>query len=568
MPDNLVAVADSTSGTVQITVYFPAPTGSPVHIFRVHQDGSEHEVLGSPIVMSDGFAVVYDNGAPMDTPVYYIAYTTGGLVAYSSFSYVVTDHWNPGTLNLPGGSGNYASTPDAASLDIVGDIELRAEVSFSSWTPATEQTMVSKWNTTGNQRSYHLSLLPTGHLRLGWSTNGTAVTNADSTEVTGFQPELIRFIRTTLDVSSGEVRFFTSDHGGGFIQLGDPVIVGATSIFASTATVGVGAKSAGTADVMVGRMYAAQIRNGIAGTIVADPKFKEYGPTVTSFNDSTGKTWTVNGTAAIIEFPINIDWDLTAGAFTEFDVNGTVGQQTATAANQMRWAMVNVGLTDVTASATVSISQAPITGAAATARMWARAGSSSDYYEANLNFNTSGTVTLVLGKRVATVFTQLAGPFTVASSFVANEQFRISLEVEGPEIRTRAWPIATSLEPDWQLASSDLSLTTQTLVALANRREGGNTNANLVFSWDNFVVSGPAAEAPAVRCDTTSSRMFRAGLARVRPQWTGYKTRPTPRRAPCGPRRRWARASTHCDSTTTTSSRPTCSRGATRSPRG
>jgi hypothetical protein len=498
MPDNIVAVADSTTGTVRLTLYFPAPTGAPVHVFRVHPDGTEYEVLGSPVVMSDGYAVLFDNAAPMDVPVFYHAYTSGGLVAYDAFSRVVVDHWNPGVLNLPGGAGNYASTPDAASLDIVGDIELRAEVSLDSWTPATEQTLVSKWNTTGNQRSYKLSVLPSGALRMAWSTNGTAVTQADSTVVTGFQPDLARFIRATLDVSSGEVRFYTSDHGGGWLQLGDPVVVGATSIFASTATVGVGAISAGAADVATAQVYAAQIRDGIAGTIVADPKFKEYGPTVTSFNDSTGKTWTLNGTAAIVEHPINLDWDLTSGAAAEFDVNGTVGQQTPSAANLMRHSIVDVGLTDVRVEGTASISQDPVTGAAATARVWARASSASDYYEANLNFNTSDTVTLILGKRVAGVFTTLAGPTTIASSFAVNEKFRIALETEGPEVRAKAWAVASQTEPaTWQLATSDLSLTTGTLVALASRREGGNTNAGLIFSWDDFVAYGPAAEPPA-----------------------------------------------------------------------
>lgn len=498
MPDNIVAVADDTTGTVRLTLYFPAPTGAPVHVFRVHPDGTEHEVLGSPVIMSDGYAVLFDNAAPMDVPIFYHAYTSGGLVAYDAFSRVVTDHWNPGALNLPGGAGNYASTPDAASLDIVGDIELRAEVAPASWTPGAESTLISKWNTTGNQRSYHLSLLPSGQLRMGWSTNGTAVTNADSTAVTGFQPGLSRFIRATLDVSSGEVRFYTSDHGGGFLQLGDPVIVGATSIFASTATVGVGAKSAGAADVLTGRVLAAQIRDGIAGTVVADPKFKEYGPTVTSFNDSTGKTWTLNGTAAIVEAPVNLDWDLTSGAAADFDVNGTTGLQTPAAANAMRHSLVDVGLTDVRVEGTASINQDPVTGAAATSRVWARASSASDYYEANLNFNTSDTVTLILGKRVAGVFTSLAGPVTIASSFAVNEKFRIALETEGPEVRAKAWALASQAEPAaWQLATSDLSLTAGTLVGLASRREGGNTNAGMSFSWDDFVAYGPAAQPPA-----------------------------------------------------------------------
>lgn len=498
MPDNLVAVADSTSGTVQITVYFPAPTGAPVHIFRVHPDGSMHEVLGSPVVMSDGWAVVYDNGAPMDTPVHYIAYTSGGLVAYDAFSRTVQDHWNPGALNLPGGAGNYASTPDAASLDIVGDIDIRLKAAFESWTPSTDQTLISKFNTTGNQRSWHFTLLPTGQLRFAWSTNGTTVTNVDSTEAVEFQPDLIRFVRVTLSVATGEVRFYTSDHNGGWLLLGDPVVVGATSIFASTATLNVGARSAGTTDLMTGRVFTAQVRNGISGSLAAEPKFEEYGPTVTSFVDVTGKTWTLNGTAAIIEYPINLDWDLTAGAFTQYDVNGSVGQQTQTAAGQLRTATVNVGLTDLTVQATVSINQFPVTGGPALARVWARSSDASNFYEAMLFFNTSGTVELSINEVVAGAFTTLAGPITIDSSFVANEKYRISLEVEGPEIRAKAWPLESALEPtDWQLQTSDLSLTTGTLVALASRRDAANTNVNLVFSWDDFVAFGPAAEAPA-----------------------------------------------------------------------
>lgn len=500
MPDNLVAVADSASGTVQITVYFPAPPGRPVHVFRVHPDGSEHEVLGSPVVMSDGYAVLFDNAAPMDTPVYYVAYTTGGLVAYDDFDRFVLNHWNPGTLNLPGGAGNYASTPDVAALDITGDIEIRVEAGFDDWTPSTDQTLISKYNTAGNQRSWHFTLQSTGHLRFAWSTDGTGanVVNVNSTVPIDFQPDLVRFLRVTMEASTGEVRFYTSDHEGGWVLLGDPVVTGPTSIFASTAAVIVGARSAGTSDLMTGQVFTTSIRDGINGTRVADAKFREYGPTTTSFVDPVGRTWTLSGTAAIVEYPVNMDWDLTAGAFSQFDVNGTVGQQTQTAAGQLRTATVNVGLTDLTVRATVSINQFPVTVAPALARVWARSTGASDFYEAMLFFNIDGTVSLSINKVVGGVFTTLISPLTIDASFVANERFRIALEVEGPEIRAKAWPVDSMLEPtDWQLQTSDLSLTTGTFVALATRRDVGNTNANLVFSWDDFVVFGPAAEAPA-----------------------------------------------------------------------
>lgn len=499
MPSSMMAEADDATGTVKITLYFPAPVSSLVHVIRVHPDLSEHEVLGSPVIMSDDYAILYDNAAPMDVPVFYKAYTAGGLVAFDDFTRVVTDHWNPGALNLPGGSGNYASTPDTAALDILGNIDIRARVAFTDWTPSTDQTLISKYNTTGNQRSWHLTLLTPGQLRFAWSTDGTGANtvNADSTAVTGFQPNLIRWVRATLVAATGTVTFYTSENGTLWEQLGNPVVVGATSIFSSTATVNIGARSAGTSDLMTGLFFAAEIRNS-AGTVVANPRFDQQGPTITSFADSTGKTWTINGTAAIIEYPVNIDWDLTAASFADFDVNGSVGTQRQTAANTFLYGLVTTGLTDVTVRGTVSIDQDPVTGQSATGRVWARASDANNYYEANLFFTTGDLVQLQLGKRVAGVFTSLGGPITLASSFAANEQWRIALQVEGPEVRARAWPIASSTEPtSFQLTASDTSLTTGTLIGLASRRESGNTNANLVFSWDNLVVFGPAAEPPA-----------------------------------------------------------------------
>jgi len=215
-------------------------------------------------------------------------------------------------LRLTGSVGAYASTPDEASLDIVGDLDIRAMVATTDWTPGSQVGIVSKWNTVGNQRSFLLSLMPTGVLRFNWSINGTASLQAESTVAVAPASGPLA-VRATLDVDNGAagrtVTFWTAPASptaidfGPWTQLGVPVITATvTSIFVSTAQVEVGSWSTGTSP-FTGTAYAAQIRNGIDGTVVADPHFYEPATDTPSFADATTKTWTVNGTARIINEP-------------------------------------------------------------------------------------------------------------------------------------------------------------------------------------------------------------------------------------------------------------------------
>src|SRR5690606_10279732 len=50
----------------------------------------------------------------------------------------------PAGLVLDATSGDYASTPDHASLDITGDIDIRAHLTVSSWQAASVRTIAAK----------------------------------------------------------------------------------------------------------------------------------------------------------------------------------------------------------------------------------------------------------------------------------------------------------------------------------------------------------------------------------------------------------------------------------------
>lgn len=208
-------------------------------------------------------------------------------------------------LYLPAVSGSYASTPDAASLDLTSDLDLRADITMTDWTPGSFQIIVAKYLSTGNQRSYYMGILTGGQIAIGWSTNGTTEIFRQSTIAPpkGLTGRLA--VRATLDIDNGAAghtaTFFTAPTmNGPWTQLGEPVVTaGVTTVFASTSVLQVGGIDNGTGALFNGTVHSVEVRNLINGTIVANPVFESRTDGTTSFADVTGKTWTVNGTAYI-----------------------------------------------------------------------------------------------------------------------------------------------------------------------------------------------------------------------------------------------------------------------------
>lgn len=235
---------------------------------------------------------------------------------------------NPDGLRLTGDTGDYASTPDSAQLDITGDIDLRADATLEDWVPSAEQTLVAKYNTTGDQRSYRMWIEDSsGTIGFAWSTDGTGVNtlNRFSTAAPTIGPGGRLAVRATLDVDNGSsehvVRFYTAPSiAGPWTQLGDPVTnSGTTSIFASTADLEVGTINDGAINPYEGLVHAVEVYDGIDGTLVADPYFANEAAMTTSFSDSSGNTWTVNGYAEIERdvWAQVCDYEFFAGSFCE-----------------------------------------------------------------------------------------------------------------------------------------------------------------------------------------------------------------------------------------------------------
>ena len=198
-----------------------------------------------------------------------------------------------------GASGDNASSPDSAAASITGDIDLRARAALDDWTPTANQTIIGKYNTTGNQRAYFFYVNTSGRLVLTTSSDGSATITYTSTAAPTVSDGQALSVRAALDVDNGssnsECTFYTTVDGGEEAQLGSAVLQAVTSIFDSTAELQIGA--AANNNRMAGSVFTAEIYNGIDGTLAVDFNAADYvnRTSDTEFNVPVGPQLVTNG---------------------------------------------------------------------------------------------------------------------------------------------------------------------------------------------------------------------------------------------------------------------------------
>lgn len=255
-------------------------------------------------------------------------------------------------LVVPGVAGAYASTPDHPTLDITGDLDVRVRVQPDQWatvdTPivlTNNQVLIAKAD--ADERSYQLSVAELGFPVAVWSPDGTFVNEqiaAGNQLVAALKPI---WFGQTVDVDNGAgqhvVTFYRFDGDPAPADITTWTVIetltrsGTTSIFGSTSPLEIGSSDLGTETDFRGRILGAQVRDGINGTLAADPNFTAQTPGATSFTDSTGKLWTINGTAEISDQAIRF-----VGSVGEFSPYWPYGDNNAAAATVPSEARVTI----------------------------------------------------------------------------------------------------------------------------------------------------------------------------------------------------------------------------------
>jgi len=201
------------------------------------------------------------------------------------------------TLQLPGTTGNYASTPDSAATSITGDIDIRCKVALTDWTDATTPALVSKWTDAGTQGSYVLRMRADATIGAFWYVGG--LVSVSTSAIVTFADGTAGWIRVTRATATGDSTFYKSSDGVTWTQVGTVRPGTAGNLPDNTAAVNIGAYNAGATGPLNGKVYYAEIRNGIGGSVVASfnatAVVKTGTRTPTTYTAPTGEVWTVNG---------------------------------------------------------------------------------------------------------------------------------------------------------------------------------------------------------------------------------------------------------------------------------
>jgi hypothetical protein len=185
-----------------------------------------------------------------------------------------------------------------------------------------------------------------------------------------------------------------------------------------------------------------------------------------------------------------------------YDVNGSVGQQTNDSVNVYRNSIIDMGDPDFDYYVDVTIPTVA-TGNSLTSWISGRFTDTANYYSATLEQTTTGTMGLVVNRRVAGALAAITSTVNLGAH-IAGDTWRVRFQGVGSALKAKAWKLP-GLEPAaWTHEVTDTNLATGNNIALMSRREVGNTNGTVIWAWDNL-VSDRCPTCTPVTVDTSTA---------------------------------------------------------------
>lgn len=205
-------------------------------------------------------------------------------------------------LLLANGAFAFVDTANSPSNSVTGDIDIRAKVAPNTWASGAVQSLVFKEDAGANKVAYGFEINTTGGLRFVLSDAGNTITNNyDSSVAVPYNNGDTVWLRATRVQSTGVVQFFTSVDGIIWTQLGTNLNSTVGLLYDATSEVDIGYRSITAQQQFTGKVYYAEVRNGINGSRVLTFDPTDTTPSTTTFTSSlTQETWIVNGNATLV----------------------------------------------------------------------------------------------------------------------------------------------------------------------------------------------------------------------------------------------------------------------------
>ena len=236
------------------------------------------------------------------------------------------------------GVDDYISTPDSVTNSVTGDIDIIAKVAFD-WSTLGDEIIVGKDVQTGNQRSILLYVSSTKKLGLQPSQDGSGSFAEVSSVALDVASNEELWIRGTIDFATGNVTFYTATDEGypsSWSQLGAVQNTTLTAIYDSSQPWEIGSWTNGTKNHFDGKIYYAEVRDGIGGPVVArfnasegtDPTYDNIGSEAawTNYGGTPGVNPPANSPPSVTPVGLNVGEDdnllLTGDATPATDADG------------------------------------------------------------------------------------------------------------------------------------------------------------------------------------------------------------------------------------------------------
>lgn len=177
-----------------------------------------------------------------------------------------------GYMQFPGDPGTYFAAADFVGS---GPLDVRALVAPDRWEPEFWQMIAGQYDSPRNDRAWRFGIDIFGALIANFSPEGRTDLGANSFFPSSFRDGSREWIRVTIDPTAGVQRYWTSENGASWAQLGgDQEFDQASGLHDSGGPVYIGADRRGTDNPFAGKIYYIEIRSGIDGPIVGELDFR------------------------------------------------------------------------------------------------------------------------------------------------------------------------------------------------------------------------------------------------------------------------------------------------------